>query len=94
MARQPCHHDGGWGAKSIGGGGAIIVAEGFTAGLYQLVLTQTGLEVGSDRCQQAHSASCAAAIAWNSACWQYILSIPSLVGEGRAIRALVALALI
>jgi hypothetical protein len=59
------------------------------AGLYRLVLARLGLEVGSDRRQQAHPARCTAVMALISASWRYILSTPLVVGEGKALRVLV-----
>jgi hypothetical protein len=38
-ARRPHRHNGGWGEKSIGGGGAIVVVEGSVASLCRLVPT-------------------------------------------------------
>jgi hypothetical protein len=81
-----------WGAKSVGGSGISIAAEGSADSLCQPVLARTGLEVRSDRCQWAHSASFTTAIAWISASWWYILSTTSVVGEGMVLRVLVVVA--
>jgi hypothetical protein len=64
---RPRRHSGAWDEKSVGGDGAFFVIEGTAAGLYQVVQAQSRLEVGSAWCQQAHSTSCAAAMAWISA---------------------------
>jgi hypothetical protein len=61
-------------------------------GLCQLVLAQTRLEVGSDRHQWAHSASCAMVMVWISASWQYTLSTSSAVGAGEAFKGSAAVA--
>jgi hypothetical protein len=61
-------------------------------GLCQLVPAQTRLEVGSDRHQRAHSASCATVMVWISARWQYTLSTSSAVGAGEAFKGLAAVA--
>jgi hypothetical protein len=63
-------------------------------GLCQPVLTQTGLEVDFERCQWAHSASCAAVMAWISTNSWYIISTPSVVGGGKALSVLVTAALV
>jgi hypothetical protein len=63
------------------------------AGLYRLVLARLGLEVRSDRRQQAHPARCTAVMALISASWRYILSTPLVVGEGKALRVLVTVVL-
>jgi hypothetical protein len=57
-------------------------------GLCQSVLAQTGLGVGSDRHQRAHSSSCAVTMAWISANWRYILSSLSVVSRGEVLRGL------
>jgi hypothetical protein len=56
--------------------------------LYQLVLAQTRLAVGSARCQQAHSANCVVAMVWISARRWYSLSTPSAVGGGEVLGSL------
>jgi hypothetical protein len=58
------------------------------AGLCQPLPTQTGLEVGSDRRQRVHSASCTMTMAWISASWWYSLSTPSAVGGGKVFKGL------
>jgi hypothetical protein len=61
-------------------------------GLCRPVPVQTGLEVGSDRRQRAHSTSCAVVMVWISTTWRYMLSTPSAVGEGKALGVLVTMA--
>jgi hypothetical protein len=61
-------------------------------GLCRPVPVQTWLEVGSDRCQWAYSASCTVAMVCIFASWWYILSTPSVVDEGKALEVLVAAA--
>jgi hypothetical protein len=63
---RPCRHNGARDEKSVGGGVAIFAVEGVMAVLYQPVLAQTGLAVGSARPQQAHSVSCEVVMAWMS----------------------------
>jgi hypothetical protein len=46
------------------------------AGICQLALAWTGLEVQSARYRQAHSASCAIMMTWLSANWQYNMCNP------------------
>jgi hypothetical protein len=61
-------------------------------GPYHLVLAQTKLEVGSDRHQWAHSASCPAAMVWISTSWRYSLSTLSMVDGDEAFRGSAAAA--
>jgi hypothetical protein len=70
----------------------MIAAEGPIIGLCRPVPAQTSLEVGSDRRQWAHSASCTTVMASITSSWRYILSTPSMVGEGKASGVLVAAA--
>jgi hypothetical protein len=53
----------GGGQKSVGGGGAILVMDGVSSDLYRSVLARTRLGVESEQHKQAHSTSCAAAMA-------------------------------
>jgi hypothetical protein len=89
---RPHCHTGAWGKKLLGGDGAIVATEGSMGGLYRLVPARTELEVGSERCQWAHFASCMTVMVWICANWWYILSTPSTVGEGKALEVLVTAA--
>jgi hypothetical protein len=57
-------------------------------GPHRSVSARTRLEAGSDRHQRAPSASCVGAMAWISVSWWYILSTPSTVAGGKALRVL------
>jgi hypothetical protein len=61
-------------------------------GLSHPVLARTRLGVELDQHQRAHSASCAAVMAWISASWWYILSNPETLSGGDVLRGLAAVA--
>jgi hypothetical protein len=62
------------------------------AGLCQPVLARAELEVGPAWRQQAHSASCAAALAWISASSRYNMYTPSAGSGGEVFRGLATVA--
>jgi hypothetical protein len=90
--RLSFQHSEAWDEKLVGGEGASLAADGIAMGLCRPVPARTGLGVESDRRQWAHSASCMVAMMWMSASWWYILSTPSVVNGGEALKGLVTAA--
>jgi hypothetical protein len=86
-------HRGAYDEKLVGGSGTILATKGSTMGPRGLVPAQTGLEVWLERHQWVHSASGIATMAWISDNWRYILFTPSVLGGGKVLRVLAAMAL-